>query len=91
MYEKVKNVPQQSISKAKENEYPPPSQFMLNIENSNDLDHKNNLKSLEIFFDRLKSSENQSLSKLKVIHQFNLSMPNIFIILYLNAEYLLHN
>lgn len=63
MYEKVKNVPQQKI--LKDYEYPIPSKFMLNTKESNDLDSIDNLKSLEILLNRLKSSQNQSLSKLR--------------------------
>jgi len=83
MYEKIKNVPQQSISKAKEYEYPVPSKFMLNAKEINDLDHKNNLKYLEVFFNRLKLSQNQSLNRLRVIYQSNLSILNIYIYIFL--------
>jgi len=78
MYDQVKNVPQQTISKAKECLYPIPGKCMLDNMERNGLDCFSNLKSLEIFFDRLKSSSNPSLSKLKVIHQFNSPILNIY-------------
>ncbi|XP_015372468.1 PREDICTED: interferon-inducible double-stranded RNA-dependent protein kinase activator A-like [Diuraphis noxia] len=65
MYEKIKNVPYQSSPEAKEFEYLEPSKFMLNTKEINDLDHTNNLKHLEVFFNRLKLSQNQSLNKLR--------------------------
>jgi len=80
MYDKIKNVPQQSISKAREYAYPTPSKFMLDLMESKDLDCIKNLKSLEIFLNRLKSSQKPSLNKLRVIHQFNSHTLNIIYI-----------
>jgi len=80
MYDQIKNLPQQSISKAREYVCPTPSKLMPDNMESKDLDCKNNLKSLEIFLKRLKLSQNPSLNKLKVIYQFN--SPTLNIILY---------
>lgn len=79
MYEQIKNVSQQSISEAKEYVYPVPSNSMLDAMKLKDLDFNcvNNLKSLEIIFNQLKSSQNPSLSKLRVIHLFNSPTLNI--------------
>lgn len=85
MYEQIQNVPQPS----KEHEYPVPSKFMLNTRKINDFEYKNDTQSVEVFFNQLKRSQNPSLNKLRVIHQFNLSMLNIYIYFfyYLYAEY----
>ncbi|CAI6366868.1 unnamed protein product [Macrosiphum euphorbiae] len=65
MYYQIKNVPQQNSSKTKEYVYPTPGNLMLDIMESKDLDCMNNLKSLEIFLKRLKSSQNSSVNKLR--------------------------
>lgn len=79
MYEQIKNVSQQSISKAGEYVYPVPSNSMQDAIQFKDLDLDclNNLKSLEIIFNQLKSSQKPSLSKLRVIHLFNSPTLNI--------------
>ncbi|XP_001942593.2 interferon-inducible double-stranded RNA-dependent protein kinase activator A isoform X2 [Acyrthosiphon pisum] len=65
MYDLIKNIPQQSISKAREYVYPTPRKMMQDMMESKDFNCINNLKSLEIFLNRLKSSQNPSLNKLR--------------------------
>ncbi|KAE9540871.1 hypothetical protein AGLY_004116 [Aphis glycines] len=61
MLNQIKNVPPQ-----KNSEYPLPAHFMLrDTVESNGLDYTHAVSSLEIFLNRLKQSQNQSLSKLK--------------------------
>jgi len=49
---------------------------MLDLEENKVFDSIDNLKSLEIFFNRLKKSKKPSMRKLRVTHQFNLPMLN---------------
>uniref|UniRef100_A0A2S2PBX4 Interferon-inducible double stranded RNA-dependent protein kinase activator A n=1 Tax=Schizaphis graminum TaxID=13262 RepID=A0A2S2PBX4_SCHGA len=69
MYDQIKNVSQQNNSTGKNFEYPSPTHYMLrNTVESKDIDYFNVQQPLELFLNRLKSSQKQSLSRLRNTH-----------------------
>jgi len=78
MLNQVKNV-----SPQKNSEYPLPAHFMLrDTMKSNDTDYTLAVSSLEILLTRLKQSQKQSLSRLRVIYTIYFFMLNTYIYIF---------
>lgn len=90
MLNQIKNV-----SPQKNSEYPLPANFMLrDTVESNDLNYTHAVSSLEIFLTRLKQSQKQSLSRLRVIYTiffFHAKCIYLYIFFSFHAEYTIYN